>query len=111
MALVWPTAEKLRTLKQLAEDKQVTQLLVVNALWRLEGNLVSGRLPGNQAASLAHACTGRSRSRSCQAASLAHTCTGRSRSCQAASLAHTCTGRSCSCQAASLAHARAGRSR
>jgi hypothetical protein len=41
VALVWPTAEKLKQLKELAADKSIKLLLVVNALWKTEGNLVS----------------------------------------------------------------------
>lgn len=41
VALVWPTAEKLKELKQLAEQQKGKLLLVVNPLWKTEGNLVS----------------------------------------------------------------------
>uniref|UniRef100_A0A383VL88 DUF1995 domain-containing protein n=1 Tax=Tetradesmus obliquus TaxID=3088 RepID=A0A383VL88_TETOB len=41
VAVVWPTAEKLKQIKQLAEDKAVQLLLVVQPLWKTEGNLVS----------------------------------------------------------------------
>lgn len=52
VAVVWPTAEKLPILKQLAQDSSVSQLLIVNPLWRTEGNLVSefGILPWDRKA-------------------------------------------------------------
>ncbi|GBF94850.1 hypothetical protein Rsub_08022 [Raphidocelis subcapitata] len=52
MAVVWPTAEKLPTLKKLAQDSSIGQLIIVNPLWRTEGNLVSefGILPWDRKA-------------------------------------------------------------
>eukprot|EP00878_Enallax_costatus_P028830 GHUV01031180.1.p1 GENE.GHUV01031180.1~~GHUV01031180.1.p1 ORF type:complete len:283 (+),score=91.74 GHUV01031180.1:214-1062(+) len=41
LAVVWPTAEKLKQIKQYAEDSSTKLLLVVNPLWKTEGNLVS----------------------------------------------------------------------
>ena len=51
-AVVWPTVEKLKLLKQLASDAAVQQLLIVNPQWRAEGNLVSefGLLPWDRKA-------------------------------------------------------------
>lgn len=51
-AVVWPTAEKLPLLKQLEADAAVGTLLVVNPLWKAEGNLVSefGILPWDRKA-------------------------------------------------------------
>eukprot|EP00877_Chromochloris_zofingiensis_P004360 jgi/Chrzof1/13925/Cz08g18030.t1 len=41
VAVVWPTAEKLKDIKRLAEDASIQQLYIVNPLWKTEGNLVS----------------------------------------------------------------------
>eukprot|EP00197_Chlamydomonas_leiostraca_P003667 CAMPEP_0202860252 /NCGR_PEP_ID=MMETSP1391-20130828/2035_1 /ASSEMBLY_ACC=CAM_ASM_000867 /TAXON_ID=1034604 /ORGANISM="Chlamydomonas leiostraca, Strain SAG 11-49" /LENGTH=357 /DNA_ID=CAMNT_0049539395 /DNA_START=134 /DNA_END=1207 /DNA_ORIENTATION=+ len=40
-ALVWPTAEKLPLIRKLAEESAAATLLLVNPLWKTEGNLVS----------------------------------------------------------------------
>jgi len=52
VTVVWPTAEKLPILKKLAADSSVGQLLIVNPLWKTEGNLVSefGILPWDRKA-------------------------------------------------------------
>jgi len=41
VCVVWPTAEKLKQIKSLAEDKSIGRLVIVNALWKTQGNLVS----------------------------------------------------------------------
>ncbi len=41
VCIIWPTAQKLKQLKSLAEDKRIKQLIAVNALWKTEGLLVS----------------------------------------------------------------------
>lgn len=52
VAVVWPTAEKLPILKKLTEDSAIGQLLIINPLWKTEGNLVSefGILPWDRKA-------------------------------------------------------------
>lgn len=41
VAVVWPTAERLKVIKKLAEDPRTKSLFIVNALWKTEGLLVS----------------------------------------------------------------------
>ncbi|KAI8462739.1 MAG: hypothetical protein J3K34DRAFT_446931 [Monoraphidium minutum] len=52
VAVVWPTAEKLPILKKLAADSAIKNLLIINPLWKTEGNLVSefGILPWDRKA-------------------------------------------------------------
>eukprot|EP00798_Chlamydomonas_sp_ICE-L_P011302 gene11302-18939_t len=39
--IVFPTAERLKQIKKLAEDKRIKNLFIINPQWKLEGNLVS----------------------------------------------------------------------
>ncbi|KAG1655004.1 hypothetical protein FOA52_008824 [Chlamydomonas sp. UWO 241] len=41
VAVVWPTAGRLKSLKKYAEDARVGTLIIVNPLWKTQGQLVS----------------------------------------------------------------------